>query len=298
MYQKPRKVVVPVAGLGTRFLPVTKVLPKELLPLVDTPIVHWIVEEAVASGLETVIFITSRQKVLIEDYFDPQDLASFKLKQSGKEHLLEKVEALAKKIDIVSLRQPEPLGLGHAILQAAPVLGREPFAVMLGDDLILGDDNNPGMGQCLNVFRDHPEASVVGVDVVPDDQRHLYGIVDPGKSLGNRVVEAKSFIEKPVASKAPSNLALIGRYVFQPEILDCLTRTKPGRNGEIQLTDAMQELAKTQPFFAVKIDGERHDTGDRLGYIKANVSFALKHKDTQLKESLREWLKDLAKTLS
>lgn len=283
MSRKVSKVVIPIAGLGSRFLPATKSLPKELLPIVNKPIIHFIVQEAVDAGLETVVFVTSRPKVSIEDYFDPGDITSLKLAKAGKDHLIDEVIELSKKINIVSVRQYEPMGLGHAVLQAAPVVRGQSFAVVLGDD-ILRCKKRSAIGQCLDQFEKQSQGSVIGVIDVPRDQTHLYGIVD--MDTKNQV---KSFIEKPKPGQTSSTWAMPGRYVFEPGIIETLEQTPPGINGEIQLTDAMQRLLKTSPFYAQALEGERFDTGDKIGYIMANVAFALE--DPTHRDSLRSWLR-------
>lgn len=281
--RKVSKVVIPVAGLGTRFLPATKSLPKELLPIVNVPIIHFIVQEAVEAGLDTVVFVTSRPKVSIEDYFDPGDLASLKLAKAGKDRMLDEVIELSKKIQIVSVRQYEPLGLGHAILQAAPIVQNENFAVILGDD-ILQNRGRGAIGQCIDRFSATTKGSVVGILEVPHDQTSLYGIVEAAADG-----KVKRFVEKPAPGTSPSNWALPGRYVFESSILEALQKVPPGTNGEIQLTDGMQRLLRESEFQAVKLQGERFDTGDKLGYIMANVHFALE--DPQHGAPLREWLR-------
>ena len=293
--RKVTKVVIPVAGMGTRFLPVTKALPKELLPIVDKPIIHYIVREAIDAGIETVVFVTARPKILIEDYFDPKDLTSYKLSEAGKDSLIEEVLAISKKIDIVSVRQYEPRGLGHAILQASPVVSGQAFSVVLGDDIIL-ESGLSALGQCLesfsSAFDSGAAGSVIGCIEVPRAQTGLYGIA----SLRNEdpkspFCEISGFVEKPSPAKAPSTWAMPGRYVFEDDILRALKETAPGVNGEIQLTDAMQSmLSSGKRFFARKISGERYDTGDKLGYIIANIAVALK--DRALEAPLREWLKN------
>ncbi len=294
--RKVSKVVIPVAGLGSRFLPATKALPKELLPVVDKPIIHHIVKEAVDAGLETVVFITPRPQILIEDYFDPADRTSHKLIEAHKDHLIEETLALSKKIDIVSIRQYSPLGLGHAVLQAAPVVDGQSFAVVLGDDLIRTRGSGTAIGQCLAGFRSHDEGSVVGVLRVPHSQTSLYGICDlGGKEFtdASSSLEVKGFIEKPSPEEAPSDWALPGRYVFEPEIIDELRDTKPGKAGEIQLTDAMDTLLKKRPFYAQAIEGQRFDTGSKLGYIIANVAYGLD--DPTHRKELSAYLMELMK---
>ncbi len=282
------KVVIPVAGLGTRFLPVTKAVPKELLPIVDKPIIHFIVEEAVRAGFETVVFVMSRPKISVSDYFDPGDLSAFKLAEANKGHLIEDVLALTKKIDIVSVRQTEARGLGHAILQAHPVVSGQNFAVILGDDIV-SSKGESAIAQCRKQFEALDSGSVIGVVEVPEEETQKYGIVDLDSE--NRI---RAFVEKPKPSEAPSRWAMPGRYIFEPEILDSLRETPPGKGNEIQLTDAMQRLLAKKPFYAEKIKGERFDTGDKLGYIMANVAFALDN--PQFKDALSSWLKKKLET--
>jgi UTP--glucose-1-phosphate uridylyltransferase len=292
--RKVSKVVIPVAGLGSRFLPATKALPKELLPIVDKPIIHHIVKEAVDAGLETVVFVTSRPKILIEDYFDPADLTSHKLAEVNKAHLIEETLELSRKIDIVSVRQYHPQGLGHAVLQAASVVGGQNFAVVLGDDLIRTRGKTTAIGQCLADFRARDAGSVIGVLRVPTDQTSLYGICDLGGvdfTPTTRSLKVRGFVEKPSPSEAPSNWALPGRYVFEPAIIDALRETPPGKGGEIQLTDGMVALLKTSPFFAQALEGERFDTGNKLGYIIANVAYGLD--DPTYRAELSALLKEL-----
>jgi UTP--glucose-1-phosphate uridylyltransferase len=285
MSRKVKKVVIPVAGMGTRFLPATKALPKELLPIVDRPIIQLIVEECVSAGLETIIFVTSRPKVTIEDHFDPEDLPSWKLAAVGKEKLIESVLELSKKISIVSIRQHVPRGLGDAVLKAEPVVGTDPFAVVLGDDIVLNENGPSAIGQCLKNFDEKENSSVVGVLEVPKEETSKYGIVGFDEKTG----KISSFVEKPKPENAPSNWALPGRYVFQAAIFDAIRATSKGVGDEIQLTDAMAHLLKSQNFYAEKIQGTRFDTGDKLGYIMANVHFALK--DEKYKNTLSDWLK-------
>ena len=280
--RKVSKVVIPVAGLGTRFLPATKAIPKELLPIIDRPIIHYIVEEAVEAGISTVVFVISRPKVSIADYFDPADITSFRLAEAGKSHLIDDVLQLASKIEIVSIRQPEAKGLGHAVLTAAPIVEGENFAVVLGDDVIVSPGKT-AIGQCLENFQKRDRGSVVGVLEVPPSETDKYGIVDVDANL-----RIHRFVEKPAVHESPSNWAIPGRYVFEPEILNSLRKTPPGKNGELQLTDAMELLLKSSEFHAQRLAGERFDTGDKLGYIMANVSFALEN--AQFKKPLQEWL--------
>lgn len=271
--------------MGSRFLPATKALPKELLPIVDKPIIQHIVEEAVKANLDTVIFITSRAKVSIADHFDPYDLNAYRLEAANKKHLIDEVIELSKKINVVSVRQYEALGLGHAVLCAEPVIDKnEAFAVILGDDIIDNPGGPSAISQCMEAVSKHNEkCSAVGVLQVPESEVDKYGIV--GMNEEGLVTQ---FVEKPSAKDAPSNWALPGRYIFQSEIFEYIKNTKPGRGNEIQLTDAMSNMLKENPYLAVKMQGERFDTGDKLGYIKANVQFALK--DKKFSEELKKWL--------
>lgn len=289
-HRKVSKVVIPVAGLGSRFLPATKAIPKELLPIIDRPIIHYIVEEAVEAGISTVVFVISRPKVSIADYFDPADITSFRLAEAGKSHLIEDVLELSNKIEIVSVRQTEAKGLGHAVLTAAPIVGGQNFAVVLGDDVIVSPGSS-AIGQCLENFQERDSGSVVGVLEVPPSETNKYGIVDVDAK--NRI---RHFVEKPAEGESPSNWAIPGRYVFEPEILDVLRKTPPGKNGELQLTDAMELLLQQSEFYAQPLEGQRFDTGDKLGYIMANVSFALE--DPQFKKPLKTWLEKKLKEYS
>ncbi len=287
------KVVIPVAGMGTRFLPATKALPKELLPIIDKPIIHFIVQEAIEAGFETVVFVTSRPKVVIEDYFDPGDLTSIKLERSNKSHLIEETLALSKKIDFVSVRQYEQKGLGHAILQASPIVSGQDFGVILGDDIILKNKKSTGIGACLETFYALERGSLVGCVEVPQKQVSNYGVVKPsGGLLKDNLFEISGFIEKPSPNEAPSNWIMPGRYVFEKKIISFLKETPAGKNNEIQLTDAMERMLKNGcKFFAQKIEGSRYDTGDKLGYIMANIAAGLD--DPAIKEDLRAWLKTI-----
>ena len=248
MARKVKKVVIPVAGMGTRFLPATKAIPKELLPIVDRPIIQLIVEECVEAGIETVIFVTSRPKVTIEDHFDPGDLASSKLAAAGKSQMIESVLELAKKVNFISVRQYFPRGLGDAVLKSEPAIGRDPFAVVLGDDIIVCEQGLSAIGQCLQKFETESSGSVVGVLEVPKEETNKYGIVSFEEKSGR----VNGLVEKPSPEKAPSNWALPGRYVFEPDIFDSIRATSEGVGGEIQLTDAMAHLLKSQAFFCAE----------------------------------------------
>lgn len=284
---KVRKAVFPAAGLGTRFLPVTKAIPKEMLPLVDKPLIQYCVEEAIASGIEDVIIITGRGKTAIEDHFDVSKELEALLKENGKTDLLKMVRDISNLVRFSYTRQKEALGLGHAILCAKDLVGDEPFAVFLGDDII--DSKVPTMEQMIAVYKKHRH-SVLAVQRVPKESISNYGVIK-GKEIGNRLFEVTDLVEKPKAEDAPSDLAVIGRYILTPDIFGYLEKTKPGKNGEIQLTDALKAMAHRHPLYALEFEGDRYDAGDKLGFLKANVSFALKRDD--LKEEFIEFLKGL-----
>lgn len=287
MFSKVRKVVVPAAGLGTRFLPATKAVPKEMLPIVDTPTLQLIVDEAVRAGFEDVIVISGRGKTSIEDHFDIAYELEQTMRQRGKLDLAEEMRAISRLATIISIRQHEPLGLGHAVLCARPAVGNEPFAVALGDDLV--DSEEPGIGQLVHVARKTGKA-VVALMEVPDDQVHLYGIAT-GAQVDERTLQIDRLVEKPKAGSVSSNRAVIGRYVLPPDVFDILERTKPGAGGEIQLTDALDELARQDRLVGYTLEGERHDAGDKLGYLVANITYALKR--PELRQGLVEFMKKI-----
>ena len=272
---KIRKVVIPAAGLGTRFLPFSKAVPKEMLPIVDKPSIQYIVEEAVASGIEEVILVTSRGKSIVADHFDISYELEDTLAKRGKTELLGKVKEVSRMVRLISVRQKEPLGLGHAVLCAREALGDEHFAVILPDDLI--DSAVPGIKQLINEYSQSGKA-VVALEEVPDSRVHLYGIVKADE-VKKRLYRIKHVVEKPKLKDAPSNLAIIGRYVLPPEILKILARLKPGKGGEIQLTDALQKLADRRILYGYKFRGTRYDSGDKLGFLQANVVYGLKRPD-------------------
>lgn len=287
---KIRKAVFPVAGLGTRFLPATKASPKEMLPVVDKPLIQYAAEEAEAGGAEHLIFITGRHKRSIEDHFDKNYELETELKDAGKDKLLKLVQnVLPEHVDCIFLRQPEALGLGHAVLCAKPVVGNEPFAIILADDLIRNDDKGV-VAQMAEVY-ERTGASVLCVQEVPRSETDKYGIVateqQPDGSL--RVV---SIVEKPKPDAAPSNLAVVGRYLLSPRIFDKLEQTRPGAGGEIQLTDAIAALLEEEPVVAYAFEGKRYDCGSKEGYLEATVEYALAH--PELGESFRAYLKQLA----
>jgi UTP--glucose-1-phosphate uridylyltransferase len=273
-----RKAVFPAAGLGTRFLPATKAQPKEMLPLVDTPIIQYGVEEAVASGISNIILVTGRGKNAIEDHFDVSvELESF-LEARGKRDQLAEVRKISNMINFAYVRQGEPLGLGHAVLVARELVGDEPFAVILGDDVI--DAAPPAMKQLIDVFQ-RVGGPVLAVERVAPDEVSSYGVIDVAADgdLGDGVFRIRDLVEKPPREKAPSNLAIIGRYVLTPDIFPALAETKSDTTGEIQLTNGLRQLVKTRPIFAYEVKGVRHDTGNKLGYLKAVVYFALRRPD-------------------
>jgi UTP--glucose-1-phosphate uridylyltransferase len=277
-------VVIPVAGLGTRFLPETKVIPKELLPVIDTPIIHLIVEEAVEAGMTDIVFITSRPKVLIEDYFDPHDLISFKLKEVQKYELIQKTLDLTSRIRITSIRQYEPLGLGHAILHAAPAIGQSNFAVLLGDEVDIAD-KKLCLKKCVDLFSSVNEGSVIGVRQVPSEEVSKYGVAE-----FDATSRIQRLVEKPRPQESQSNWIIPGRYVFENAILDELSRTAPSRNGEIQLTDAMASLLRKRALWAQPLFGECFDTGSKSGFLLANLAQGLK--DPELSNAIKSFLKE------
>ena len=292
MTKRVRKAVLPAAGLGTRFLPATKAQPKEMLPVVDKPLVQYVVEECVASGIESIIIITGRNKKAIEDHFDAAPELEQFLMEKGKPERANMVRELADMVQISYTRQKEPLGLGHAVLIAKDLVGDEPFAVLLGDVIIPGP--RPATRQLMDVY----EATGVGaiaVEEVPREMTQLYGIVDgepaPQGPWGERLLRVRNLVEKPKPAEAPSNLGITGRYVLPPEIFDCLERTKPGAGGEIQLTDALRLLAQEKGLWAYIYEGISYDAGDKLGFLKATVEIALQN--AELGEAFRGYLKSL-----
>lgn len=283
--KKVKKAIIPAAGLGTRFLPATKAMPKEMLPIVDKPTIQYIVEEAVESGIEDIIIVTSHTKRSIEDHFDKNFELEENLKRAGKEDLLKKVQE--SEIDIHYIRQKEPLGLGHAVWVARKFIGDDPFAVLLGDDIVVAE--TPGLKQLINMY-DKTGCSIVGVQQVNVDETDRYGIVDPFEKDG-RLYEVKQFVEKPKLGTAPSNLAIMGRYVFTPEIFKHLDKHKIGAGGEIQLTDAIQMLNEEQKVYAYDFEGKRYDVGETLGFVTTTIEFALK--DERIKDDVLEYLKEI-----
>ena len=283
-----KKAVFPVAGFGTRFLPATKAMPKEMLPVVDKPIIQYAVEEALASGIEQIIFVTGSGKTALENHFDCQYELEDTLKKRGKHELLKTIESLVPKSGtIIYTRQSEPLGLGHAIWCARDVVGDEPFAVLLADDLIQSEV--PLLYQMINEF-DRLRASIVAAVEIPREETYRYGILETEPGY-NGTARIRSMVEKPKPEDAPSNLAAIGRYIFTPKIFTLLERQQKGAGGEIQVTDAMVELLKEQPIFAYKFNGTRFDCGDKAGFQMANLAFSLEH--PEIKDILREYIKNI-----
>lgn len=270
-----KKAIFPVAGLGTRFLPATKSTPKEMLPLIDKPLVQYVVEEAVASGIEQILFVTGRSKRAIEDHFDISFELESLLYEKGKDAELSQIREIADMINIFYVRQKQALGLGHAILCAKEFVGNEPFAVLLGDDII--DAEKPCLGQLLDVYRKY-RGPVLALEQVPMENISSYGCVK-ANFISDRVFEVVDMVEKPKMEEAPSDLAIIGRYVLTPDIFPILERQEPGKGGEIQLTDAIKKLAKDEAIYGCRFEGTRHDCGDKLGFLKATVDMALKREE-------------------
>ncbi len=287
MPQRVRKAVFPAAGLGTRFLPATKASPKEMLPLVDKPLIQYVVEEAVASGIESVIIVTGRGKTTIEDHFDISYELEKLLGERGKQEELKAMRAISEMARVSYVRQREALGLGHAVLQARDLVGDEPFAVMLSDDII--DSETPALKQLLDVYEKY-DAPVVALFQVEGEAISRFGAIS-GEEVEDGVFKINDMVEKPPFAEAPSDLAIIGRYVLTPDIFEEIETTRPGAIGEIQITDAMRSLLKKRPFYGVRFEGKRHDAGDKLGFLIATVDLALKR--TDLAAEFREYLKSL-----
>ncbi len=289
---KIRKAVIPVAGLGTRFLPATKAIPKEMLTIVDRPTIQYIVEEVVASGIDQIIFVTSEGKSAIENHFDYNYYLDAVLKEKKKTALGEELNMISNLIDIVSVRQKKPLGLGHAILTARSVVGNEPFMVLLGDDLVLS--KTPCAKQMLELYKEVGE-SVVAVQKVPLDQTHQYGIIEGEVDGRDRTHKITRMVEKPPPGTTESDMAIIGRYILMPEIFEILSKTTPGHGGEIQLTDALLALSKKRSMYAYEFEGTRFDAGDKLGYLMANMAYGLRH--SEVGNAFKKHLKEVATDL-
>jgi UTP--glucose-1-phosphate uridylyltransferase len=281
------KAIFPAAGLGTRFLPATKASPKEMLPLVDKPLIQYVVEEAKRSGITDIIIITGRGKRAIEDHFDVSFELEATLEKKGNRKLLEEIRKISSMIRFSYVRQGEPLGLGHAVLCAEPLVGNEPFAVLLGDDII--DAETPCLKQMLKVFKRF-RSPVIAIEKIPADRTKDYGIIDANE-IEDGIFLIKDMVEKPAPDKAPSNLAVIGRYILTPEVFRFLKKTEPGRSGEIQLTDALKAMASEYPIYGYVFKGKRHDAGSKLGFLEATVEFALKN--PEIGPAFRKYLKSL-----
>lgn len=270
---KVRKAVIPAAGLGTRFLPATKSQPKEMLPIVDKPTIQYIVEEAAAAGIEDIIVVTGRNKRSIEDHFDRSIELELELERKGKEALLQIVKAIPEIANIHFIRQKQPLGLGHAVLTASHFIGNEPFAVLLGDDVVVA--RKPVLRQMVDVFNEY-RTSILGVQEVADEVVHKYGIVD-GRNVDENIYKVKNLVEKPALEVAPSRIAILGRYILTPTIFSYLETQEPGAGGEIQLTDGLKRLAQNEAMYAYIFSGHRYDVGTKMGFLQANIEFALRN---------------------
>ncbi|WP_408955071.1 UTP--glucose-1-phosphate uridylyltransferase GalU [Natroniella sp. ANB-PHB2] len=281
---KVRKAVIPAAGLGTRFLPATKAQPKEMLPIVDTPTIQYIVEEAVMSGIEDLIIVTGRHKRAIEDHFDKHLELELALEKKGKHEMLETVQDISNLINVHYVRQKEAKGLGHAILCAKTFIGNEPFAVLLGDDIVRA--KKPVTKQLIDAFAEK-ETTVIGVQEVEDEVVHKYGIVDYSSNVED-LYKVRNLVEKPSLEEAPSNIAILGRYIITPEIFEILENTPPGKGNEIQLTDALQTLMEQKEMYAQAFSGKRYDIGNKLGFLEATVEFALARDD--IREDFKRYL--------
>lgn len=284
---KVKKAIIPAAGLGTRFLPATKAQPKEMLPIVDKPTLQYIVEEAIDSGIEEILVITGRNKKSIEDHFDKSVELELELEKSGKQEMLDMVRHISDMVNIQYIRQKEPRGLGHAVLCAKSFIGNEPFAVILGDDIV--DSEKPCLKQLIDIYNEY-NTTILGVQQVKREDVNKYGIVN-GKQIDEKLHLIKDLVEKPDIENAPSNIAILGRYILKPEIFDVLENQKPGKNNEIQLTDALKTLSETQAMYAYEFDGKRYDVGEKFGFLQATVEFALKNKE--LEEQFLNYLKNL-----
>lgn len=286
-----RKAIIPAAGLGTRFLPATKAQPKEMLPIVDKPTIQYIIEEAVEAGIQDIIVVTGRNKRSIEDHFDRSIELELELEKSGKQEMLDMVRDISDMANIHYIRQKEPRGLGHAILAAQHFIGDEPFAVLLGDDVVVS--RQPCLGQMLDVFKEY-QTSILGVQTVAHEVVDKYGII-AGKQVDERVYKVNDMVEKPAPEEAPSNVAVLGRYIITPEIFRFLETQDAGKGGEIQLTDALKRLAKEQAMYAYDFKGHRYDVGSKVGFIQANIEFALRREE--LRAEMEAYLQKLQENL-
>ena len=281
-----KKAIIPAAGLGTRFLPATKSQPKEMLPIVDKPTLQYIIEEAIYSGIEEILIVTGRSKKSIEDHFDRSVELELELEQKGKDEMLKMVKDISNMVNIHYIRQKEPKGLGHAIYCAKSFIGNEPFAVLLGDDIV--DSEKPCLKQLIEAYNEY-KTSILGVQEVDKQDTDKYGILD-AKYIENRVYKVKDMIEKPKVEEAPSNIAILGRYIITPDIFDILENQEPGKGGEIQLTDALKTLVAHKAIYAYNFEGKRYDVGDKLGFLEATVDFALKR--PELRDEFMEFLEN------
>lgn len=288
---KVKKAIIPAAGLGTRFLPATKAQPKEMLPIVDKPTIQYIIEEAVEAGIQDIIIVTGRNKRSIEDHFDRSIELELELERGAKLEMLDMVKEISEMANIHYIRQKEPRGLGHAILAARHFIGDEPFAVLLGDDVVVS--KQPCLGQMLDVFREY-QTSILGVQTVAREVVDKYGII-AGKQVDDRVYKVTDMVEKPSLEEAPSNVAVLGRYIITPEIFRFLETQDAGRGGEIQLTDALKRLAKEQAMYAYDFKGHRYDVGTKAGFIQANIEFALR--TDEIREEMKDYLKRLQENM-
>ncbi|MBB6624665.1 UTP--glucose-1-phosphate uridylyltransferase GalU [Clostridium gasigenes] len=288
MSKKVRKAIIPAAGLGTRFLPATKAQPKEMLPIVDKPTIQYIIEEAIASGIEEILIITGRGKKCIEDHFDRSIELELELAKAGKDDLLEIVNDISNMVDIHFIRQKEPKGLGHAIHCARAFVGDEPFAILLGDDIVYNDEK-PCLKQLIDCYNEY-KTTILGVQTVPKEHVSRYGIVE-GIEIEDRVMKVKGLVEKPSIEEAPSNVAILGRYIVTPKIFEILENTKPGKGNEIQLTDALLTLIQEEAMYAYNFEGRRYDVGDKQGFLEATIEYALRK--PELKDGLVEYLKTI-----
>ncbi|WP_297087358.1 UTP--glucose-1-phosphate uridylyltransferase GalU [uncultured Draconibacterium sp.] len=287
-----KKAVIPAAGYGTRFLPATKSQPKEMIPIIDTPVIQYVVEEAVASGITDILMIIGKGKRAIEEHFDRSPILEESLLKKHNLKMLDQIRSISNMANIHFVWQKEMNGLGDAILHAKHHVGNEPFVILLGDTLVQSEDG-PITKQLIDVYNEN-KGSVIALEEVKPELVSKYGVVD-GETISDKVVKAKGWIEKPSVEEAPSNLAVASRYLFTPEIFDYLENTAPGKNNEVQLTDAMKEMVKTHPMFGMKFNGKRYDIGNKLGFLKTNIEFGLK--DPEIGEEMKMWIKEFAKGL-
>ena len=288
---KIKKAIIPAAGLGTRFLPATKAQPKEMLPIVDKPTIQYIIEEAVQSGIEDIVIVNGRNKGSIEDHFDRSVELELELSNKGKSEELDMVKSISEMANIYFIRQKKPLGLGHAVLSAQKFIGNEPFAVLLGDDVVIS--KTPALKQMMDIYKEY-KAPIVGVQTVAHEVTYQYGIVN-GKAVDDRVYKVKDLVEKPPVDEAPSDVAILGRYILTPEVFSYLENQEKGAGGEIQLTDALKRMAKDGAVYAYDFKGHRYDCGDKVGFIQASIEFGLRRPD--LREGLEAYIRKLAEDI-